>query len=264
VLLALHELAVPVDQVGGTSIGAVIATLPALETPVADMPRIVQDQFRRVLDYTLPIASVVSARRIVDALRSALGEICIEDLWLPYFCVSASLTRATSVVHSRGRLATAVRASASIPGVMPPVPFDGELLVDGGIIDNLPVREMRDRNPRGLIIAVDVAPATGARTRATHGESLSGWAALWSTMRRKGHVPPIGQTVLRSMLVAANRDRDSVVANKISDLYLDLDVNKCGPFDFGAVEQTARAGYEAARPRIEAWLASLGTAAGPR
>jgi len=71
VLRALHELEVPVDLVGGTSIGAVIAVLPATETPVADMPRIVQEQFHRVFDYTLPVASVISARRIVDALRSA-------------------------------------------------------------------------------------------------------------------------------------------------------------------------------------------------
>ena len=239
VLRALHELAVPVDLVGGTSIGAVIATLPALETPVADMPRIVQEQFRRVFDYTLPVASVISAKRIVDALRSSLGDIGIEDLWLPYFCVSASLTRATSVVHRRGRLATAVRASVSIPGVMPPVPLDGDLLVDGGVIDNLPAHDMRKLNPRGPVIAVDVGPATEARTRAQHGESLSGWTALWCTVRKKGHVPPLAQTVLRSMLVSANRDRDSVVADNICDLYLDLDVSKCGPFDFDAVEETA-------------------------
>jgi hypothetical protein len=64
------------------------------------------------------------------------------------------------------------------------------------------------------------------------------------------------------MLVASNRDRDSVVADNVSDLYLDLDVNKCGPFDFDAVEQTAEAGYQAARPRLETWLASLGAQAG--
>ena len=74
-------------------------------------------------------------------------------------------------------------------------------------------------------------------------------------MRKKGHVPPLAQTVLRSMLVASSRDRDSVVADNVSDLYLDLDVTKCGPFDFDAVEQTAEAGYQAAKPRLAAWLA---------
>jgi predicted acylesterase/phospholipase RssA len=117
---------------------------------------------------------------------------------------------------------------------------------------------MRKLNPRGLVIAVDVGPATEARTRARHGDSLSGWTALWSTVRKKGHVPPLALTVLSSMLVAANRDRDSVVADNVSDVYLDLDVNKCDPFDFDAVEQTAHAGYQAARPRLETWLASVG------
>jgi predicted acylesterase/phospholipase RssA len=258
VLRALDELKVPIDLVGGTSIGAVISMLPALETPVDDMPALIQEQFHRVFDFTLPVASVISGKRIAEALRNSLGDICIEDLWLPYFCVSASLTRATGVVHRRGSLATAVRASASIPGLMPPVALGDDLLVDGGVIDNLPVREMRQLNPRGLIIGVDVAPATDTTTPTAHGEWLSGWNALWSTMRKKNQIPPLAQTVLRSMLVAANRDRDRLLAEDIGDLYLGVDVHNCDPFDFEAVEQTANAGYEATRARLEAWWAAVG------
>ena len=255
VLRALHQLNVPVDLVGGASVGAVIAMLPGLETPIDDMTRIVQEQFHKVFDYTLPVVSVISAKRITETLRATLGDICIEDLWLPYFCVSTSLNRATRVVHRRGSLATAVRASASIPGLMPPVTVDDDLLVDGGVVDNLPVREMRQLNQRGIVIASDVARATEAGMRGSDAEWLSGWNALWSTVRKKGRIPPLAQTVLRSMLVAANRDRDRAVADGVSDLYLDLDAGDCGPFDFHAVEEAADAGYEAARPQLEAWLA---------
>jgi predicted acylesterase/phospholipase RssA len=116
---------------------------------------------------------------------------------------------------------------------------------------------MRQLNQRGIVIASDVARATEAGMRGSDAEWLSGWNALWSTVRKKGRIPPLAQTVLRSMLVAANRDRDRAVADGVSDLYLDLDAGDCGPFDFHAVEEAADAGYDAARPQLEAWLASL-------
>ena len=80
----------------------------------------------------------------------------IEDLPLGFFCVSASLTRAEAVIHEHGPLWTAVRASLALPGIYPPVYSDGDLLIDGGAVDNLPVDVMRDRVGAGSIIAVDV------------------------------------------------------------------------------------------------------------
>ena len=113
------------------------------------------------MDYTVPATSVLRGEKITDRLRRAFGDIDIADLWIPYYCVSANLTRARTEYHDRGDLVTAIRASIAIPGVLPPVPLDGDLLVDGGVVDNVPVAEMRRRNPTGRIIAVDVAPTDG-------------------------------------------------------------------------------------------------------
>ena len=80
----------------------------------------------------------------------------VHDCWLPFFCVSASITRAVSVVHDQGHLATAVRASLSLPGLLPPVRHGEDLLLDGGLLNNLPVDVMRERLDGGTVIAVDL------------------------------------------------------------------------------------------------------------
>jgi predicted acylesterase/phospholipase RssA len=143
--------------------------------------------------------------------------------------------------------------------VFPPLPHNGELLVDGSLLDNLPVDEMRRLNPTGTIIAVDVAPAPGRPSRASYGGALSGWRALGDRLRgRGGRATGLAATVLRAMMVASSRDRDRVVARGVADLYLDLDIRNCGPFDFHAVDIGAEAGYGLALPRLSAWLKTAG------
>jgi predicted acylesterase/phospholipase RssA len=254
VLGALEELRVPVDQVGGTSIGAVMAAYLALGMNAEASLAACRQRFRRIIDRTLPVASVARGKRLMASIHAVCGDRDIEDLWLPYFCVSTSLTRSRPVVHRRGSLALAVRASVAIPGVFPPVPYEGELLVDGSLLDNLPVAEMRRLNPTGTVIAVDVAPPGGRPSRASYGYSLSGWRALSDRLRRReGRAPLLANTVLRSMLVASGRDRDRMVEAGLADLYLDLDVRNCSPFDFDAVDRGAAAGYEQALPRLAEW-----------
>jgi predicted acylesterase/phospholipase RssA len=161
VLRALEEQGVPVDQVAGCSMGSVIAAGIALDLRGEELLAQVEQQFHRLLDYTLPIVSIVKGRRITGNIEATFGGWDIEDLWLPYYCVSTNLTKSRLEVHRRGSTAIAVRASVAIPGVLPPVPFDGDLLVDGGVLNNMPFEVMRDDSTIGTIIAVDVAPDLG-------------------------------------------------------------------------------------------------------
>ena len=89
-------------------------------------------------------------------LAEHLGLASIEDLPVRFFCISASLTRAEEVIHERGPLWPAVRASLSLPGIFPPVYADGDLLVHGGALDDLPVEVMRDRVGSGCVVAVEL------------------------------------------------------------------------------------------------------------
>ena len=93
---------------------------------------------RRTRDYTFPFVSLRTGRSTVRRLQGIFGDRQIEDLPLNYFCVSCNLTRARVVVHDRGPLWMWVRVSCAIPGMLPPFPYEGDLLVDGGFLQNLP------------------------------------------------------------------------------------------------------------------------------
>ena len=256
VIRALREHGVPIDMIGGSSIGSVMGVGPALDLDIADMTELVTRQFRNLLDYTVPIVSMVKGERIVRTMRETLGDLHIEDLWRPYFCMSTNLTRSTAVQHRRGPLVPALRASVAIPGVLPPVPHEGDLLVDGGVLNNLPVDEMRAMNPAGTVIAVDVAPKHGPRAKEDFGLSVSGTRQLVRKIAPGAapQTPGIVRTFLRSMLLGSLRERDRHQSDGSVDLYLDLDLRGIDLLAFESVPEVSAAGYEAAAPRVEAWL----------
>lgn len=250
VVRALIEQGVPIDLVGGSSMGAVIATGAAMGYPPAEALAIAKRQFSSLLDYTLPVVSLLRGRKIERSLRETYGQRGIEDFWRTFYCVSTNLTRSECVVHRRGSIVTALRASFALPGLLPPVPVEGELLIDGGVLDNLPLGVMRQLNWRGTVIGVDVAPPRGPAARLDYGLSVSGWRAL----RRRRAYPRMVSTLLRAPLVGSMRDRDRMLEEGLADLYLDLDLRGVGLLDLDGVERVSARGYEAAAPKIEAWL----------
>jgi predicted acylesterase/phospholipase RssA len=181
VLRALEEAGVPIDVVGGTSVGAIIGAFCALGLNDSERVERAVAGFTRsgsLVRPTLPLVAVSSGRRVDRLLAEHLGPGLIEDLPRRFFCVSANLTRAEEVIHDRGPLWPAVRASLSMPGIFPPVYSDGDLLIDGGALDNVPVEIMRSRVGSGYIIAVDLSPDVEPLTTAPFGHGLSGWRVL--------------------------------------------------------------------------------------
>ena len=269
VVRALREAGVDVDMYGGTSIGAVMAMITDLEWPSDELVPRISAIFADLLDYTLPFVSLLKGASITRAIEDVTEGRAVEDLWCDYFCISTNLTQQTEMVHRRGDLAQAVRASVAIPGVLPPVPFGDDLLVDGGSMNNLPVDRMREWNPVGTIIAVDVAPPRGPSAKSEVTPVISGWSQLAGRVvpgRRPVRAPGIAVTMLGSTIVAAMRDRNTHVRDGLANLYLDLDLRGHGLLDFESVAVIAEAGYEAAKPRVEEWLAHRpgdGDAAGP-
>jgi len=159
VVRALREHGVPIDLVGGTSMGGILAAGVASgwgdEELVQRFKRCFVDT-NPLSDYTLPFVSLVSGRKVGTLLRRELGDVGIEDLPLPFFCVSSNLTTGRIAVHQHGPLWQWLRASVAIPGVLPPVFQGGEVFVDGGAMNILPVDVMRAKG-RGPVIGVDVS-----------------------------------------------------------------------------------------------------------
>jgi NTE family protein len=158
VIRALREARVPIDFVGGSSIGSIIAAGVAMGWSDEEM----RTRYRRsfvdtnpVNDYTFPLVALTRGRKVSRLLQREYGEVLIEDLPQPFFCVSANLTTGRALEHRDGCLADALRASVAIPGVMPPMYRGDDVLVDGAAINNLPVDIMQSHAP-GLVIGSDV------------------------------------------------------------------------------------------------------------
>jgi predicted acylesterase/phospholipase RssA/CRP-like cAMP-binding protein len=256
VLRALEELGIPIDMVGGTSMGAPMASCPARGMNAEEALAEARVGYESILDYTLPLVSVMSGHGITGSIERSLGDWDIEDLWLPYYCVSTNITRAGPMVHRRGSLSRAVRASVAIPGVLPPVPEGDDLLVDGGVLNNLPVDVMREMNPNGPVIAVDVVPPQGPSAKQDYGLALSGWRIALARLlpwRKPLQAPSIGGTILRSMLVGADSARQRVLWAGLPDLYLNIRMGRVGMLDFTAVEPIQRIGYEQGLEALRKW-----------
>lgn len=255
---ALGELGLPVDLVAGTSMGGILGTAIADRLRPDEVVAWAEENFADSLDYTIPVVSLVKGERIARHARDTFGQRDIEDLRLSYFAVSTDLTTSRPYIHETGPVVLAIRATSAIPGVMPPVPLGDSLLVDGGVLNNLPVDVARSQAPLGLLVASDVAPPRGPGAHGDYGLSLSGWQALWSRWRGgRSPYPSINAVLMRSMIVASMRERDAHIRDGLADCYLDLDMRGVSMLDFDSPRAVAQRGYESAMPVLETWLEGL-------
>ncbi|MCH9670722.1 MAG: patatin-like phospholipase family protein, partial [Gammaproteobacteria bacterium] len=256
VLRALEEQGIPVDMIAGTSFGAIMAAGPALgwdsQTLGVGIKRALVDP-GKPLDYTLPFTAITSGRKATHQIRRTFGNVRIEDLWLPYFCVSSNLSKGQQVVHTRGPLWKAIRTSVAIPGVLPPVRSeDGDVLIDGGVMNNLPVDVMRKYAGGGKILAVNLrAKVNIAADDLTDTGVLSGWRlyARWLTpFMRRPSVPSAIDLILRT--AEMGNVMSAAEQEKAADLTFRPKVEQFGLLDFSAYLPLIEAGYTEAMRQL--------------
>jgi predicted acylesterase/phospholipase RssA/CRP-like cAMP-binding protein len=250
---AMVEAGVPIDWVGGTSIGAVMgAPIAQGLSPdeVISTARLAFVQGKPFGDLTLPVLSLLRGRRMERLIAEHLaGDI--EDLPVPFFCVSSNLGQGTPHVHTRGRLVTALRASVSLPGVFPPAVVDGQLTIDGGILDNLPVDLMR-RQPVGKVIAIDLTSRQSYKVE--YGAVPSPWAVLagrFLPFAKRHRVPSFMSLMLKATEIgtmAAVR-----ASGERADLLLRPPVSRFSLTDVLSFDEIVEAGYQYTRQALEDW-----------
>jgi predicted acylesterase/phospholipase RssA len=226
--------------------GAVIAAQHASGWDWPTMARVNQIEWPRCepqKNYTFPLVALNSARRMDQLLEKMFGAVAIENLRTKFFCVSTNLTTASAKIHRAGSLWKAVRASMSIPGIGPPAIDQGEILVDGGLVDNLPVDAMRSLC-QGFVLAVDVSEQIEFKSKLAESYTVSGWKLLWQQINpwsEKPDLPNILNTLYRTTAVGGLRAIES--AKSHADLCLEPPVKQFGVFDWRSVEKIIEVGY---------------------
>jgi NTE family protein len=248
VIKALMDAGVPFDHLGGTSMGAVIAAGLAAEWSYDELVTRMRDAFverNPLSDFTLPLIALLRGKKVSQRLREHFGDIRIEELPKPFFCVSSDLTTGRIVVHRTGLLWRALRASVALPGILPPVTHDGHLLVDGGVMNNLPVDVMA-AEARGPIIASDVTGEVDFYVKDSRYGERPIWWLLWQRMRGS---PSIVSILMRSGTVGSEAQRR--VVREQADLLFEPPLPEIGLRDWHKLDQAIAEGYAHARVRID-------------
>lgn len=257
---ALRERGIEIDCVGGTSIGAVMATYVASDEP----PEVVEANARRAFatdptgDFDwLPLLALARGRRLRATLRQAIEALVgfdadVEDLWKNHFGVATNVSQAREQVLRRGNLVRALLATIAIPGALPPVACDGELLCDGGTFNNFPVDVMRSMRGVGRVIGVDLGRPEPV---AVDGDELpSRWALLRDRLRprhrRQLRLPWLPGYLRRvTTLASASRQR---AAQTMTDLCFRPPLERVGLLDWDCFDRVLEQGYRHACARLDA------------
>jgi predicted acylesterase/phospholipase RssA len=237
VLRELEARGIAIDRYGGTSMGALIGALAARGLPLdhlaASLRRELVDR-KPFSDFGVPKFGLIRAQRARAMLERFFASTRIEELPRDFFCISADLVAAETVVHRRGDLVSAVGASMSLPGLAPPVKVGDQILVDGGVLDNLPVTTMAAAGD-GPVIAVDVL------ARGAPGAGRPG---------RSERLPTIVETLARSATLSSRRDAEN--QRSFAALTIVPDLAGIGLLDFAKFGQSVDAGKRAAQAALRA------------
>lgn len=247
---ACQEMGIPVDRIGGTSMGAAVAALVAQELPWEEMLDLLRASFlpkRKLKQYTIPLISLDTGRKFSEMLAKLFGDIQIEDLPISYYCMTCNITRAEPSVHRDGSLANWVATSMSLPGYVPPFIDRGEMHVDGGLLNNLPI-DIAQSEGTGMAIGVDVSPGGGFQLP----ESFTGRPRLWDAiaprfLRKKAidgspiQFPNIAATLLRSACLSSVAQKE--VMAKEADLFIRMPVDSIPILAFEELDNMVEIGY---------------------
>ncbi len=255
VLHALKDKGVPVDLVGGTSMGGAIASQFALGWNYDTMLRINRKEFvdkDPFSKYTVPFISLLEPSAMEKIMRGVYKDKTIEDLWTSYFCISSNLTSSEMQIHRTGLLSEALLATTALPGICAPVIQDKSLLIDGSILNNMPCDVMR-RLGAGRVIAVDVS--SDEDLSVDYDSLPTGWQMLSRKILRKktqSAVPNILDILMRSTVLYSVHKMEQ--SRRDADLYIRPPVEQVGLLEFDGLEKLAEIGYRHTVPIAREWL----------
>ena len=259
VLKALEEHGIIIDAIAGVSFGAIMAAGPALGWTADELKEGIWRSLvapGKPVEFTAPYCSLASGRKATERIRAVFSDVKIEDLWIPYFCISSNITQGEQLIHDRGPLWRAIRASVAIPGILPPLRSPkGDVLIDGAVMNNLPVDLMRKRAGGGTVLAVNLRGAVRLPADDLDDSGiLSGWPLLARRLNpfaRRPSIPSMLEPILRTAEIG------NLVSSQLQESSADLTFNpvvdKYRMLEFSAYEPLIQAGYEEGVSQLKGW-----------
>ncbi len=249
---ALREQGIDIDLVGGTSIGAVMAALVGMDRPLDLTTATAKSAFaiNPTGDFNwLPMISLIRGRRLRRVVEQSIQALTghpaqIEDLWKNFFCIASNYSQAREQLLARGSLAKSLLASVAIPGALPPVILNGDLLCDGGTFNNLPADVMRGRWGIGRVIGVDLG---SNKPRRYDNEEVPGSLTLLRDRlrpraKRRYRLPDLSALLMNvTVLYSTSRQRQ---VRQLIDLYFNPPLQRIGMLQWQRFDELVQLGYE--------------------
>lgn len=260
VIKALEEYGIPIDFIGGTSIGSFVGGLYARYydlVPIYGRAKKfafrIASLWRMVLDLTYPATSYTTGHEFNRGIWKTFGDSRIEDFWLGFYTNTTNITHSRMEIHSSGYAWRYIRASMSLAGLLPPLTDKGSMLLDGGYVDNLTVAEMRSRGAK-TIFAIDVGSIDDT-TPMQYGDTLSGlWVLInrWNPFSTHPNVPNLAEIQQRLAYVSSVGALERAKATA-GVLYMRPPIDNFATLDFGKFDEIYTIGSKFAHDQLEEW-----------
>jgi NTE family protein len=267
VIRALHEMGYEVRNISGCSMGSVIGGIYAadkLDTYTDWAFQLTRGDVVKLLDFSFSLRSIFKGERIFDVLRELVGDRKIEDLGRRFTAVATSLDDEEEVWLNSGSLFTAMRSSTAVPGVFSPVMLNGHTLVDGGLVNPLPIAPTLN-DSTDLTIAVNLAGISQEYTpphdSANDDGKKNGYRekiADFLNSLREDDDPDRAESdfdaadlLVKSLDIMQGAIARFKLAAYAPDKTIDIPRNACSFFEFHRAEEMADLGYERARKVLE-------------
>ncbi len=221
VLQAIDELKIPISCISGTSAGALVGVLYASGITSSQLKRIaLSTHWGLFAKPSLPRRGIFSTEPMETFLKKYLDDPYIENLKIPFSAIAVDAVEGKEIIFHEGYIPTAIRASCAIPGIFQPIEQGNMLLIDGGIMDNVPVTPLKHLDAE-LIIAICITPG------------FSSWNPKTTP-----------ELIMKSFLLAQHVNSKREMSH--ADIIIDIDTKKISPADFRESAELIEIGYETA------------------